>query len=183
MLHRIRRFRPTYASVTATLALFVALGGGAYAASSLPARSVGSKQLKKNAVTRAKIKRNAVNGSKVAANAITGSDVKESTLAEVPLATHAGSAAAVDKLTYKAAGGTAPPSGGGPGAATATCDAGQHVVGGGVRVDDPNGAYLDDDYPDTGNTAWTGRVFTFGDHAAPVNFTVFAICTTATAVG
>src|SRR3954447_5889634 len=94
------RTRLTYASVTATLALFIALGGGAYAATALPARSVGSKQLKKNAVTRAKIKRNAVNGSKVASNALTGADIRESTLAEVPSAatasnaTHANSAGA-----------------------------------------------------------------------------------------
>jgi hypothetical protein len=46
-------FRPrlTYANVVATLALFVALGGGAYATFSLPANSVGTKQLKDRAVT------------------------------------------------------------------------------------------------------------------------------------
>ena len=40
MVHRTR-FRPTYSSVTATLALFVALSGGAYAAGAFPANSVG----------------------------------------------------------------------------------------------------------------------------------------------
>jgi hypothetical protein len=48
--------RLTYANVMATIALFVALGGGAYAAGVLPANSVGTKQLKKNAVTAAKVK-------------------------------------------------------------------------------------------------------------------------------
>ena len=48
--------RLTYANVVATLALFVALGGGAYAASKLPKNSVGSAQIKKNAVTSAKVK-------------------------------------------------------------------------------------------------------------------------------
>jgi hypothetical protein len=38
------------------LALFIVLGGGAYAAIKLPANSVGTKQLKKNAVTTAKVK-------------------------------------------------------------------------------------------------------------------------------
>jgi hypothetical protein len=47
--------RLTYANVIATLALFVALGGGAYAATRLPAKSVGTMQLKRGAVTRAKI--------------------------------------------------------------------------------------------------------------------------------
>src|SRR3954452_11344964 len=39
----------------ALLALFVALGGTSYAALTLPARSVGTKQLKSRAVTLAKI--------------------------------------------------------------------------------------------------------------------------------
>src|ERR1700710_1838869 len=46
----------TYANVMATVAVFLALGGGAYAAVKLPKNSVGSKQIKKNAVTSSKIK-------------------------------------------------------------------------------------------------------------------------------
>src|SRR5262249_27364680 len=83
---RRTRPRPTYAGVTATLALFVALSGGAYAAATLPANSVGAKQIKKSAVERGKIKRNAIDGSKVLDNALTGEDIKESTLDEVPAA-------------------------------------------------------------------------------------------------
>jgi hypothetical protein len=45
----------TFANVVACVALFVALGGGAYAALSLPADSVGTAQLKKGAVTPAKL--------------------------------------------------------------------------------------------------------------------------------
>jgi hypothetical protein len=54
----IRRIRPrlTYANVIATLALFLALGGGAYAALKLPKNSVGSKQIKANAVNSSKVK-------------------------------------------------------------------------------------------------------------------------------
>jgi hypothetical protein len=44
-----RRIR--YADVMSTLAAFVALGGVGYAAATLPANSVGSKQIKKGAVT------------------------------------------------------------------------------------------------------------------------------------
>ncbi len=47
------------------LALFIALGGTSYAAVTLPANSVGTKQIKKNAVTSAKIKKNAVTSAKV----------------------------------------------------------------------------------------------------------------------
>jgi hypothetical protein len=46
-----------YANVIATLALFVSLGGGAYAATQLPKHSVGTKQLKSGAVTPAKLSR------------------------------------------------------------------------------------------------------------------------------
>ena len=49
------RNRLTYANVTATLALFLALGGGAYAAVNLPANSVGPVQLRDNAVTSRKV--------------------------------------------------------------------------------------------------------------------------------
>jgi hypothetical protein len=55
MLSRPRP-RLTYANVTATLALFIALGGSSYAALQLPKASVGPKQLKKNAVSSPKVK-------------------------------------------------------------------------------------------------------------------------------
>jgi hypothetical protein len=46
----------TYANVMATVAVFLALGGGAYAALKLPKNSVGSKQIKRNAVNSSKVK-------------------------------------------------------------------------------------------------------------------------------
>jgi len=55
----MKRFlgRLTYANVMASLALFVALGGVSYAATQLPSNSVGTKQIKKEAVTPAKLSR------------------------------------------------------------------------------------------------------------------------------
>jgi hypothetical protein len=47
---------PRYADVVATMALFLALGGGAYAAVKLPADSVGSKELKRDAVSSNEVK-------------------------------------------------------------------------------------------------------------------------------
>jgi hypothetical protein len=64
-----------------SIAVFLVLGGAAFAATQLPKNSVGTKQLKRNAVTTAKIKKNAVTGAKV----------NESTLGEVPLAAVANS--------------------------------------------------------------------------------------------
>ncbi|MDT7784339.1 MAG: hypothetical protein QOF58_2758 [Pseudonocardiales bacterium] len=49
------RGRLTYSNVMATVAVFVVLGGTGYAAFSLPKSSVGTKQLKKNAVTSKKL--------------------------------------------------------------------------------------------------------------------------------
>jgi hypothetical protein len=45
----------SYANVVASLALFVALGGVSYAAVKLPSGSVGTKQIRKSAVTLSKI--------------------------------------------------------------------------------------------------------------------------------
>lgn len=60
------RKRLTYANVISTICLFLLLGGGAaYAATHLPKNSVGSKQLKKGAVTPAKL-------STAAKSALTG---------------------------------------------------------------------------------------------------------------
>ncbi|MCW2978414.1 MAG: collagen alpha-2(XI) chain-like [Solirubrobacterales bacterium] len=56
------RFRPTYSNVVATLALFFALAGGAWAATQLPKESVGSAQLAKGAVTPAKLSDQAKKG-------------------------------------------------------------------------------------------------------------------------
>ena len=47
----MRSRKPSPAMLVALLALFIALGGGSYAAVALPKGSVGGRQLKKNAVT------------------------------------------------------------------------------------------------------------------------------------
>jgi hypothetical protein len=55
------RFRkPSPATLIALLALFVALGGSSYAALQVPRGSVGTKQLKNNAVTSPKVRNNSL---------------------------------------------------------------------------------------------------------------------------
>jgi hypothetical protein len=54
-MKRWARGRVGYANVMATIAVFISLGGGAYAATELPRASVGSQQLKDGAVTPAKL--------------------------------------------------------------------------------------------------------------------------------
>lgn len=81
-----------YANVMATLGVFIALGGASYAAVVLPTNSVGTKQLRKSAVTAAKIKANAVTGPKVAADRLTGREILETSLGKVPSASSADTA-------------------------------------------------------------------------------------------
>jgi hypothetical protein len=52
---RTARRHVTYANAMATIAVFIALSGSAYAATKLQAKSVGSRELKNGAVTKAKI--------------------------------------------------------------------------------------------------------------------------------
>ncbi len=72
----------TYANVMSTLCFFLLLGGGAYAAIKLPKNSVGTKQIKNNAVTGAKIKK----------GTITGTNINLAKLGTVPSATNAATA-------------------------------------------------------------------------------------------
>jgi hypothetical protein len=88
-MRAVLRHRPSPAMVVACIALTIALGGTSYAAIRLPAGSVGTKQLKKNAVTSPKVKN----------NALTGADVLESSLAQVPSAASAVSAANATNAT------------------------------------------------------------------------------------
>jgi hypothetical protein len=69
------RLRPklSFANVIAVIALFVALGGSAYAVSKAPKNSVTSKSIKKGAVKSVDVKN----------NNLTGTDIKESTLSGV----------------------------------------------------------------------------------------------------
>ena len=76
MLRAVVR-RLTYANVIATLALFLALGGGAVWAANKQAAKVGTGKLKPNAVTAGKIKANAVTTSKIRENAVTNAKIRE----------------------------------------------------------------------------------------------------------
>lgn len=75
--------RLSYANVVATLALFVALGGGAYAAIDL----VGRNDIKSRHVAN-----NSLTGLDVHQNSLSGRDIRERSLGRVPSATEAQSA-------------------------------------------------------------------------------------------
>ena len=84
-MERSKRYIPSPAMLVALVALFVALGGAAYAAVTLPGNSVRSATIKNgevkagdmaaSAVTRAKIANNAVNSAKVLNGSIGNADI------------------------------------------------------------------------------------------------------------
>lgn len=76
--------RMTYARVVSTLALFIALGGGAYAVS-IGKNDVGPKQIREGAVRSAEIKDHAVKGRDIAANTIGGGKIKNGSLGDADI--------------------------------------------------------------------------------------------------
>lgn len=153
----IRRYLPSPAMVVACLALLVALGGTGYAAIKLPANSVGTKQLKRGAVT----------GVKVKSNALTGTQVNESTLGRVPSAT----SSPVSRLDYASAVVSVP--GGAPTftRGTINCPTGLSPTGGGAKLADPFNGFLIDTNP-VGKTGWEATA----GSSTTQNMTVFVIC-------
>jgi hypothetical protein len=83
---RYLRERLTYANVTATLALFLALGGASYAAVHVGKGSVGTEQLHNEAVSAAKIRDGAIIEAKIAEGAIGSSKLANGTVTESKLA-------------------------------------------------------------------------------------------------
>ena len=82
----------TYANLMATVAVFVALGGSAYAAFRVPPNSVGTRQLKAASITTGKISNGAITAAKVAEHSLSGADINFPALGTVPSAANAANA-------------------------------------------------------------------------------------------
>ena len=102
--------RPSPAMVVAVIALIVAISGTAYAAG-----KIGTKQLKKNAVSTKKIKDDAVTAAKLANNAVTGAKLANGAVGTV---VRVGPDVTVGANTY--------------GRADASCNPGERATGGGA---------------------------------------------------
>ncbi len=87
------RPRLTYANVVASLALFLALGGAAYAATQLPKNSVGSTQIRNGSVTSADVKN----------DSLTAGDLKAGAGAECPAGTKLAAGACIETSAHPAA--------------------------------------------------------------------------------
>jgi hypothetical protein len=104
MLRRLSAGRPTHATIVAYLALFVALGGGAYAAAKIGSggiqnNAILSRHIKGGEVKSSDIAPNSMGSAKVPKDSLTGSDINESTLGQVPLAALAGAAGNANHAT------------------------------------------------------------------------------------
>ncbi len=75
----------SYANAMATLAVFISLGGGAIAALRIPANSVGTRQLQRNAVTGVKVKPGSLTGANIKPGSLTGANIKPGSLSGAAL--------------------------------------------------------------------------------------------------
>jgi hypothetical protein len=173
-----RLFRgSSYANVTATLALVIALGGTSYAAIKLPANSVGSVQVRPGAITSDKVR----NGS------LLRRDFKPG---ELPRGARGAAGARGPAGPPGPAGAASPPVAGyahsDPIAVPAgvtlpgrlACDDGMRVVGGGVYSSESH-MVVESSYPASA-TAWV--VYMRNESTVTRAFRVYVICMTATGV-
>ena len=162
----------TYANVMATVAVFLALGGGAYAAISLPKNSVGTKQIKKNAVTSKKVK----NGS------LLSQDFKAGQLRQGGQGAPGLQGAKGDKGDTGAPGATKVTTRTGTpvaisantaGGASVSCNPGERAVGGGDSSDRTDGWLVMSEPTGTPPTGW---FVVFRSPAATTNLTAYVVC-------
>ena len=125
-MRRIGYRMPSPAMMVAFLALLVALGGTSYAAITLPANSVGTKQLKKNAVT----------GKKVKNRSLKAIDFATGQLPAGPKGDQGAQGIQGPPGPAGATNVTARVSNEGLGVTTASCDTGERAVGGGALSSD-----------------------------------------------
>jgi hypothetical protein len=102
MLRGIRS-RLSFANVMASIAVFAALAGGAYAVSG----KIGPKQIKKGAVKTGKLHNGAVTAKKVKNDTLTGKQINESSLGTVPNATKVNGIQVI-QVSYRQPEGSAP---------------------------------------------------------------------------
>lgn len=190
MFRRVRS-RLSYANVVATMALFIALGGVSYAAVVLPANSVGTKQIKANAVTGAKVKNKSLtaadfNGSvqgpagPAGAQGAPGAPGKDATAAAIADGSLAGAklvagavkAGQLGAITVREQSITL--AAGEGGSAEVSCTTGERLLGGGADspVPTPGEWVAYGSYP-LGN-GWKARAV--NTSAGNEGFTVYALC-------
>ena len=191
--------RPTYGSVTATIALFAALGGTSYAAV-----TITGKDLRNGSLTGADIKNESIKGRDIDNGTLTGADLKDGSVTGSDVRN--GSLLANDfKAGELPAGPAGPPGPGGlsdavvrrvdmtvpassQAEATASCAAGEVAIGGGAShagaVSENIGVVYgspltaDGSLPQDGDRAGRWRAGVHNNVGAPRVITVYVLCTT-----
>jgi hypothetical protein len=181
--------------VVAFVALLVALGGTSYAALKLPRNSVGSAQIKKNAVTSSKVKARSLRLSDFSTStrsALDGERGPQGPKGDVgppgPPGSGTGPTGALT-ITYRTAPGTVGPATGPAddrqstlsAPVTAQCAAGEHATGGGATLSATQQMAVVESAPSAGGNGWTVRVV--NDEVPGQTFTVVAACVVSNAIG
>ena len=159
--------RPSPAMAVAFTALALAVGGTSYAAVKLPAKSVGTPQLKDRAVTSPKIRNGSVTAEKLTAGSVTTDKLPNGSVTAAKLDPQA---MGVQGLTYETANYAIPPHMGLT--APVDCPAGTKPISGGVKVSDPATMAAVQTFPQ--GAGWTAGADNFSDSMQ--GMTVFAIC-------
>lgn len=192
MLRGIGR-RLSYANVVATMALFIALGGASYAAIKLPAASVGTSQLKANAVTGAKVKDRSLSAADFkgpltgatgaqgpagpqgpAGRDATAAAIADGSLTGAKLAAGAVTAGKLGTVTVRTDSVMIAPSDGG--SVQADCLPGEQLLGGGVDgpVPSADGWVIYGSWPTAAGDGWRGRAR--NTSAGQEGFSAYALC-------
>jgi len=180
MLQRLLK-PPSPASVIASLALLVALGGTSIAAvSALPRSSVGTAQLKTGAVTTAKIRGNAVTSAKVQNRSLLRADFAAGQLPAGPIGPQ-GPQGAPGVSGREEVMVETPVNSASPKTVTVTCPTGKKALGGGIEVGGAgrNRVTVTENQP-AGESGWEAEAFEAVATGATWKLEVHAICANVT---
>jgi hypothetical protein len=186
---RPARNLPSPASVLASAALLLALGGTSVAAVvTVPRASVGTAELRNGAVTTAKIRNGNVTSADIADGSVSSADVRNGSLHRVDFRP--------GQIPHGPTGPQGPP--GAPGVSgreqtasetpltstspknlTVNCPAGKKVLGGGVEISGAGrGRVTAVENKPNGDSAWEGEAFEAVSTNATWKLVVHAICAT-----
>ena len=169
----------SFSNVVAVLALFLALGGSVYAASSkskingarIKPKSLPGNRVKARSLSGSQLKPGTLTGAQVKTGSLTGKQVVGSSLTGVAAASLGSVYYSVAKITidgYSTA------------SATAACPPGQKVIGGGAVFGDDGFAYVSASGPTEDRNGWQATGHSGEDR---IQLLVTAICTAVTTPG
>jgi hypothetical protein len=167
---------PSPALVLATVALLAALAGtGVAAVSQIPRASVGTPQLKDNAVTSSKIRPSTITSADVRNGSLLRADFRRGQLPAGP----AGPQGPPGVSGREQVSAESPQNSAAPKNVTVACPTGKVVIGGGVELSGPGRARVTvTENKPTGNNTWEAEAYEAVATGAGWKVVVHAICAT-----